>query len=135
MEALRVLPPTHLIGAVEALPIIERFAARMAERGALYNVDEDVYFAKAADPGFGSLSGPGTACGYDPAEMAVLAARHGGDPGRPGKKDPLDVLVWRAGRAGQPAWGPPFRRGRPRRPLQGRATPTAHPGHSFGGPC
>src|SRR5271169_6265002 len=26
MEALRVLPPTHLIGAVEALPVIERFS-------------------------------------------------------------------------------------------------------------
>ena len=50
MEALRVLPPTHLIGAVEALPVIERFSARMADRGALYNVDEDVYFAKSADP-------------------------------------------------------------------------------------
>src|SRR5246500_5913012 len=46
MAALRVLPPTHLVGAVEALPVIERFSARMADRGALYNVDEDVYFAK-----------------------------------------------------------------------------------------
>ncbi len=50
MEALRVLPPTHLIGAVEALPIIERFNARMADRGALYGVDEDTYFARSADP-------------------------------------------------------------------------------------
>ncbi|HTQ91582.1 MAG TPA: hypothetical protein VMK84_19020, partial [Streptosporangiaceae bacterium] len=98
MEALRVLPPTHLIGAVEALSVIERFSARMADRGALYNVDEDVYFAKSADLGFGSLSGPGTACGYGPAEMAELAAQRGGDPDRPGKKDPLDVLVWRAER-------------------------------------
>ena len=106
MEALRVLPPTHLIGAVEALPIIERFSARMADRGALYNVDEDVYFAKSADYGFGSLSGPGTACGYDPGEMAELAAQRGGDPDRPGKKDPLDVLVWRAERPGEPAWTP-----------------------------
>ena len=32
MEALRVLLPTHLIGAVEALPVIERFSARMADR-------------------------------------------------------------------------------------------------------
>ena len=45
MEALRVLPPTHLIGAVEALPIIERFSAQMADRGALYGVDDDIYFA------------------------------------------------------------------------------------------
>jgi L-cysteine:1D-myo-inositol 2-amino-2-deoxy-alpha-D-glucopyranoside ligase len=113
MEALRVLPPTYLIGAVEALPIIERFSARMAERGALYDVDDDVYFAKSADPEFGSLSGPGTASGLDPAEMADLAAQRGGDPGRPGKKDPLDCLVWRAERPGEPSWDSPFGRGRP----------------------
>ena len=108
-QALRVLPPTHLIGAVEALPVIERFSARMADRGALYNVDEDVYFAKSADHGFGSLSGPGTACGYDPGEMAELAAQRGGDPDRPGKKDPLDVLVWRAERPAEPGLGFPVR--------------------------
>jgi L-cysteine:1D-myo-inositol 2-amino-2-deoxy-alpha-D-glucopyranoside ligase len=113
MEALRILPPTHLIGAVEALPVIERFTARMAERGALYEVDQDVYFAKSADPEFGALSGPGTACGFGPGEMADLAAQRGGDPDRPGKKDPLDVLVWRAERPGEPAWDSPFGPGRP----------------------
>jgi L-cysteine:1D-myo-inositol 2-amino-2-deoxy-alpha-D-glucopyranoside ligase len=113
MAALRILPPTHLIGAVEALPIIERFTTRMAERGALYQVDDDVYFAKSADPEFGALSGPGTACGFGPGEMADLAAQRGGDPGRPGKKDPLDVLVWRAERPGEPAWDSAFGRGRP----------------------
>ena len=85
----------------------------MADRGALYDVDEDVYFAKSADHGFGSLSGPGTACGYDSAEMAGLAAEHGGDPDRPGKKDPLDCLVWRAERPGEPSWESPFGPGRP----------------------
>jgi L-cysteine:1D-myo-inositol 2-amino-2-deoxy-alpha-D-glucopyranoside ligase len=113
MEALRVLPPTHLIGAVEALPIIDRFTARMAERGALYQVDDDVYFARSADPEFGALSGPGTASGFGPGEMADLAAQRGGDPGRPGKKDPLDVLVWRAERPGEPAWDSRCGRGRP----------------------
>ncbi len=113
MEALRVLPPTHLIGAVEALPVIERFTARMAGRGALYEVDEDVYFAKSADPEFGALSGPGTPSGFGPGEMADLAAQRGGDPGRPGKKDPLDCLVWRAERPGEPAWDSRFGRGRP----------------------
>jgi L-cysteine:1D-myo-inositol 2-amino-2-deoxy-alpha-D-glucopyranoside ligase len=113
MEALRILPPTHLVGAVEALPVIERFTVRMADRGALYNVDEDVYFAKSADPEFGALSGPGTPSDYDPAEMADLSAQRGGDPGRPGKKDPLDTLVWRAERPGEPAWASRFGPGRP----------------------
>ena len=131
MEALRVLPPTHLIGAVEALPVIERFTARMADRGALYNVDEDVYFARSADPGFGSLSGPGTACGYGPAEMAELAAERGGDPDRPGKKDPLDVLVWRAERPGEPAWDSRFGRGRPGWHVECAAIATKYLGDSF----
>ncbi len=113
MEALRVLPPAHLIGAVEAMPIIERFTARMGERGALYELDGDVYFARSADPEFGALSGPGTACGFGPGEMADLAAQRGGDPDRPGKKDPLDVLVWRAERPGEPAWDSPYGPGRP----------------------
>jgi len=131
MEALRVLPPTHLIGAVEALPVIERFSARMADRGALYNVDEDVYFAKSADPGFGSLSGPGTACGYGPAEMIELAAQRGGDPDRPGKKDPLDVLVWRAERPAEPAWDSRFGRGRPGWHVECAAIATEYLGNSF----
>jgi L-cysteine:1D-myo-inositol 2-amino-2-deoxy-alpha-D-glucopyranoside ligase len=131
MEALRVLPPTHLIGAVEALPVIERFTARMADRGALYNVDEDVYFARSADPGFGSLSGPGTACGYGPAEMAELAAERGGDPDRPGKKDPLDVPVWRAERPGEPAWDSRFGRGRPGWHVECAAIATEYLGDSF----
>ena len=113
MTALRVLPPTWLIGAVEAMPIIERFNARLGERGALYCVDDDVYFAKSADQAFGALSGPGTASDYSPATMAGLAAERGGDPTRPGKKDPLDVLVWRAERPGEPAWESRFGSGRP----------------------
>jgi len=113
MEALRILPPTHLVGAVEALPVIERFTARLADHGALYDVDEDLYFAKSADPEFGALSGPGTPSGYDPADMAELSAQRGGDPGRPGKKDPLDAMVWRAERPGEPAWDSRFGPGRP----------------------
>jgi L-cysteine:1D-myo-inositol 2-amino-2-deoxy-alpha-D-glucopyranoside ligase len=103
----------------------------MADRGALYNVDEDVYFAKSADPSFGSLSGPGTACGYDPAEMAELAAQRGGDPDRPGKKDPLDALVWLAERPGEPAWDSRFGRGRPGWHVECAAIATEYLGNTF----
>ena len=113
MEALRVIPPADLIGAVEAIPVIERFADRLADRGALYDVDGDVYFAREADPGFGELSGPGTATGLDLGQMRELAAERGGDPDRAGKKDPLDVLVWRAERPDEPSWASRFGPGRP----------------------
>ena len=113
MAALRLLPPAHLVGAVEALSIIERFTERLGDRGSLYDLDGDVYFARSADAGFGALSGPGTAPNLDPGQMAELAAEHGGDPDRSGKKDPLDVVVWRAERPGEPAWESRFGPGRP----------------------
>ncbi|MFY9777537.1 MAG: cysteine--1-D-myo-inosityl 2-amino-2-deoxy-alpha-D-glucopyranoside ligase [Trebonia sp.] len=113
MEALRIVPPAHLIGAVEAVPLIDRFAERLAARGSLYDLEGDTYFARCADPAFGALSGPDSAPGLSLAQMTALSAERGGDPDRPGKKDPLDVLVWRAERPGEPAWDSRFGPGRP----------------------
>ena len=62
-----------------------------------------MYFARSADPAFGAVSG------LDAATMIALFAERGGDPGRPGKKDPLDPLVWLAARPGEPAWPSEFR--------------------------
>jgi L-cysteine:1D-myo-inositol 2-amino-2-deoxy-alpha-D-glucopyranoside ligase len=107
MEALRVLPPIRLVGAVEALPVIEQLTRRLAERGSLYDLDNDLYFSRASDPEFGSVSR------LDPATMTVLFAERGGDPSRPGKKDPLDALVWLAARPGEPSWPSSFGPGRP----------------------
>jgi L-cysteine:1D-myo-inositol 2-amino-2-deoxy-alpha-D-glucopyranoside ligase len=45
--------------------------------------------------------------------MKALCADNGGDPERTGKKDPLDPLLWRAHRPGEPAWPSPFGPGRP----------------------
>ena len=113
MTALRLLPPTYFIGAVEAVPVIDQFAERLAARGAVYDLEGDVYFARCADAAFGALSGPGSALGLTVEQMTALAAERGGDPERPGKKDPLDPLVWRAERPGEPAWDSRFGRGRP----------------------
>ncbi len=107
MEALRMLPPARLVGAVEALPVIEQLSRRLAERGSLYDLEGDLYFSRASDPDFGSVSR------LDPATMAVLFAERGGDPARPGKKDPLDALVWLAARPGEPSWASSFGPGRP----------------------
>ena len=107
MEALRVLAPARLVGAVEALPIIDRFSQALADRGSLYDLDKDVYFCRAADSRFGSVSG------LDTDTMLDLSAERGGDPGRPGKKDPLDCLVWLAARPGEPSWASSFGPGRP----------------------
>ena len=107
MTALRLLPPDRLVGAVEALGLIEGFAGRLASRGALYEVDGDQYFSRACDEAFGSVSR------LSPAVMTDLFAERGGDPARPGKKDPLDPLVWLAARPGEPSWPARFGPGRP----------------------
>jgi L-cysteine:1D-myo-inositol 2-amino-2-deoxy-alpha-D-glucopyranoside ligase len=125
MAALRVLPPARFVGAVEAIPVIERFNRVLAEHGALYDLDGDIYFARSADPAFGVVSG------LDPVTMAALSAERGGDPGRPGKKDPLDPLVWLAARPGEPAWESEFGRGRPGWHVECAAIATQHLGNAF----
>jgi L-cysteine:1D-myo-inositol 2-amino-2-deoxy-alpha-D-glucopyranoside ligase len=125
MEALRVLPPDRLVGAVEALGVIERFSRVLADHGALYELDGDVYFSRSADPEFGTVSG------LDPATMLALFAERGGDPGRPGKKDPLDPLVWRAERPGEPSWDSAFGRGRPGWHVECAAIATEYLGVTF----
>ncbi len=125
MAALRVLPPGDLVGAVEALPEIEEFSGVLAERGALYDLEGDTYFCRSSDPAFGSVSG------LDPATMAALCAERGGDPGRPGKKDPLDPLVWQARRPGEPFWESRFGQGRPGWHVECSAIATRCLGASF----
>jgi L-cysteine:1D-myo-inositol 2-amino-2-deoxy-alpha-D-glucopyranoside ligase len=131
MEALRVVPPAHLIGAVEAIPIIDKFAECLDARGSLYEIDGDVYFARAADADFGTLSGPGSSSGYSVEQMTKLFGSMGGDPERPGKKDPLDPLIWRAQRPGEPHWDSRFGPGRPGWHVECAAIAAEYLGTSF----
>jgi L-cysteine:1D-myo-inositol 2-amino-2-deoxy-alpha-D-glucopyranoside ligase len=125
MAALRVLPPDYLIGAVEALAVIEEFSSALAAHGSLYELDGDVYFCRSADPAFGSVSG------YDVETMIRLSAERGGDPGRAGKKDPLDPLVWQARRPGEPSWDSRFGPGRPGWHVECAAIATRYLGRLF----
>ena len=45
--------------------------------------------------------------------MIEVFAGRGGDPERPGKRDPLDCLVWRFARPGEPSWSSSLGAGRP----------------------
>ena len=106
-EALRILPPDEYVGAVESIPRVVEMVQQLEARGHAYQVDDDWYFAVHADPSFGAVSGLGA------EEMRAVFAERGGDPDRPGKKDPLDCLLWRAERPDEPAWDSPLGRGRP----------------------
>ena len=49
----------------------------------------------------------------DEEKMLAVFPERGGDPDRPGKKHPLDWLLWQAERPGEPAWDSELGRGRP----------------------
>ncbi|MGW7455891.1 cysteine--1-D-myo-inosityl 2-amino-2-deoxy-alpha-D-glucopyranoside ligase [Streptomyces sp. NPDC054787] len=108
MTALRMLPPQHYIGAVEAIPGIVPLVERLRDAGAAYELEGDVYFSVESDPHFGGVSN------LDAQAMRLLSAERGGDPDRPGKKNPLDPMLWMAARPGEPSWdGGSLGRGRP----------------------
>ena len=100
MQALRVIPPDHYIGAVESIPLVVQAVTELEREGAAYRLPtvdaesgEDVYARLAADPAFAA-----------PADAIRVFGENGGDPGREGKSDPLDPLLWRAAREGEPRW-------------------------------
>jgi L-cysteine:1D-myo-inositol 2-amino-2-deoxy-alpha-D-glucopyranoside ligase len=60
-----------------------------------------------ADPDFGSVSR------LDEGLRVKIFGERGGDPDRPGKRHPLDCLLWLAQRPGEPSWATPLGKGRP----------------------
>lgn len=112
MESLRIIPPDHYIAVTERVPQIAAAVKRLADDGFAYSLDGDWYFDSAAV----EASRPwrlGQESNYDRALMLALSAERGGDPDRPGKRDPLDALLWRAARDGEPSWDSPVGAGRP----------------------
>lgn len=119
MAALSVIPPTHYLGAVEMIPAVVEDVERLVALGVAYPVKaadasgQDYYFDIAAaeqrtDWRLGSIGR------YDRPAMEAMFPERGGDPDRPGKRDPLDPLLWRAARDGEPQWsGGTLGEGRP----------------------
>ncbi len=107
MSSLRILPPEALVGAVEAIPRIVEEISALRDQGAAYDVERDVYFSAHSDPHFGSVAH------LDEPAMLALFGERGGDPDRAGKRHPVDPLLWRAERPGEPSWPSALGPGRP----------------------
>jgi L-cysteine:1D-myo-inositol 2-amino-2-deoxy-alpha-D-glucopyranoside ligase len=107
MTALRVLAPDEYVGAVESVPEITEAIGKLLADGFAYYVGEDVYFSVAASPRFGYESN------YDRETMLRLFGERGGDPHHFGKRDPLDSVLWRGHRHGEPFWDTELGKGRP----------------------
>jgi L-cysteine:1D-myo-inositol 2-amino-2-deoxy-alpha-D-glucopyranoside ligase len=134
MTALGVLPPDQFLGVVESMDEIIAAVRRLVDGDAAYRVPvpeaegagEDIYLDLARATGFGEVSH------WSREQMEAVFPRRGGDPERPGKRDPLDPLLWRAAREGEPSWdddllGP----GRPGWHIECTAISLAHLGIPF----
>jgi L-cysteine:1D-myo-inositol 2-amino-2-deoxy-alpha-D-glucopyranoside ligase len=134
MTALGVLPPTTYLGVMESIDLVVAACHRLLELGVAYRVPagarpqdgDDLYFEVHADPAFGEVAGMS-----EPAMLEVFAER-GGDPDRAGKRHPLDALLWRAHRPGEPHWdGGSLGPGRPGWHIECTAIALEHLGMGF----
>ena len=107
MINLRVIPPAHYIGAVDAIPLVTDAVEKLSSRDSIYSVEQDLYFKVHSDDQFGQRSH------LSLEKMMEIFAERGGDPTRVGKIDPLDCLVWMSQRPNEPGWPSPFGTGRP----------------------
>ena len=125
MQALRVLAPDHYVGAVESIPLVTQHVQQLFDAGAAYVLDGDMYFEVHRDPAFGTVGG------LDDTTMRGLFAERGGDPDRPGKRNPLDCVVWLGARPDEPSWDSPFGPGRPGWHAECAAIAVEHLGQGF----
>ena len=107
MHDLRVLPPNEYVGVVESVEEIADGVSKLLADDKAYRLGEDVYATVGGSGRFGYESR------YSREQMLVLSAERGGDPERPGKRDPLDALLWRGKRPGEPDWPSSLGPGRP----------------------
>lgn len=107
MASLNWLPPDVIPRATQHIPEVLALIARLMERGYAYVAEGHVYFSIDSWPSYGELSGI-------PREaMLPIANERGNVPQMPGKRDPLDFVLWQRSAPGEPSWDSPWGPGRP----------------------
>ena len=107
MEALRVIPPQNYVGVVESMDLIEQSVQKLKELGVAYAVENDLYYDMTKTELLGQI------CHLSENEMLEVFAQRGGDPQRPGKRNPFDALLWRGRSGDDPYWPSTLGEGRP----------------------
>ena len=82
----------HYPRVTEKMDEIVRFIAELVERGVAYEVDGDVYFRVAKQPGYGRLSG------QRPDQVEEQEPN-------PRKEDPSDFALWKTNKPGEDTGG------------------------------
>ncbi len=104
MTALHILPPAHYVPATGVMGLIDDAITQMDRNGFVYRVESDLYFDIESFI-------PQLPTSLDDA-LSIFAER-GGDPARPGKRHPLDPVLWWANKNDEPGWESSHGYGRP----------------------
>jgi len=106
-DALGIERPTHDPRATDYVPQMLDIVGRLEGKGLAYRAEGgDVNFAVRRFPGYGKLSGKSIDELHAGERVAVLGSKH----------DPLDFVLWKASKEGEPEgarWASPFGEGRP----------------------
>jgi cysteinyl-tRNA synthetase len=121
MAALGVPPAQIEPKATQHIPEIIDLIRRLEDRGFAYQGKEDVYFRVRRFPGYGKLSGQSL-------EDMQAGARVEVDPH---KEHPLDFVLWKGSKPGEPAWPSPWGPGRPGWHIECSAMGMYYLGESF----
>ncbi len=105
MERLGVQRPTDTPHATDYVEPMVELIARLVERGHAYVGGDGVYFSAESIDGYGLL-----------ARQSVESLRAGArvEAGEEsGKRSPIDFVLWKLAKPGEPSWNSPWGPGRP----------------------
>lgn len=122
MDALHCLRPTHEPRATLHMDEMIEMIRQLVEKGFAYVADSgDVLYSVRKFEGYGQLSGKN----IDDLESG---SRVDVDDS---KDDPLDFVLWKQAKAGEPAWKSPWGAGRPGWHIECSAMSCSHLGETF----
>ena len=120
--ALGVEKPDHEPRATQYVPQMIEMIGRLEAKGLAYRAtDGDVNFSVRKFPGYGKLSGKSLDDLRAGERVEVSAA----------KRDPLDFVLWKRAKPGEPKWPSPWGEGRPGWAIECSAMGCALLGESF----
>jgi cysteinyl-tRNA synthetase len=121
-QALGLMRPDFEPRATQYVPNIIAMISQLIDRGYAYSAaDGDVLYAVAKFEGYGKLSGKRLADLRAGARVEVDE----------GKRDPLDFVLWKHAKPGEPSWDSPWGAGRPGWHIECSAMSTAILGTHF----
>ncbi len=121
MERLGVDRPDIEPKATEHIRAIVELVERLVARGLAYESGGDVFFSVRKFQGYGKLSKKTIDDMLSGARVDVNEL----------KADPLDFVLWKASKPGEPAWDSPWGKGRPGWHIECSAMSMMHLGETF----